>query len=434
MLAGDSGDFPTSFVFSFELSGRVDTSRLKLAVERCVERHPLMFSTIDSNQKNWCFRPELASSVFVADDMNSSSLRTIDLFTEIGLRIIVADKDASSSEILFVFHHACVDGLGALQFIQDVGAAYETEPTTPGQTPESQEADRAIEYLRKHRRSYGGNRWLHMLRWPLDLFGMLWSFEMIFNRPTPFQPQKSIRENLDSGEVDSSERQTGSLAISNQDLSLTLEQTQTVMRSCKREGQTLNDRVMEAFFFGIQAWNEEFHPENAGGLTRLLIPMNLRKSKPQSAANMVAMVNFDRVSSRWKSRDRFRKWLRMEMGWVKRLRVGVIANRYLQIQELLLGHWPMQRDQQKCFATCLISNVGVISPAAGGAAKELYFGDLKVNNLHVVAPLRPSTNIFAVVFSFGGHLRFDVTFNSDLLTADHVQSLLDRVLVRLLDE
>ena len=103
MLAGDSRDYPMSFVFSFELAGRLDTSRLKLAVERCVKRHPLMFSTIDSKRKNWCFRPELASSVFVADDMNSSSLRTFDLSTEIGLRIIVADKDASSSEILFVF-------------------------------------------------------------------------------------------------------------------------------------------------------------------------------------------------------------------------------------------------------------------------------------------------------------------------------------------
>ena len=209
MLAGDSGDYPMSFVFSFELAGRLDISRLKPAVERCVERHPLMFSTIDSRQENWCFRPELASSVFVADDMDSSSLRTFDLSIEIGLRIIVADKDKSSSEILFVFHHACVDGLGALQFIQDVGAAYNTQPTTPDQTAESQEANQAIEYLRKYRRSYGGNRWLHMLRWPFDLFGMLWSFEMIFNRPTPFQPQESIRENPDRGDADISERASG---------------------------------------------------------------------------------------------------------------------------------------------------------------------------------------------------------------------------------
>ena len=55
----------------------------------------------------------------------------IDLASEIGLRISV-DADSDRADVLFEFHHACTDGIGAVQFIGDLLAHYGQLTTRDG--------------------------------------------------------------------------------------------------------------------------------------------------------------------------------------------------------------------------------------------------------------------------------------------------------------
>ena len=433
MLAGDTPAFPMSFVFEFELDGHVDETILNHAIKRCVSRHPLLFSILDQSKKRWQFRPDLAPSVGFDD--YDSALR-FDLKTEVGLRVVVSTTDQGRQRIGFVFHHACSDGLGALGFIRDFAQSCSGNSATSDDSF-SQSASSSIDYLRRSRNSYGGKRLLHLLRWPIDLLGMSWSLEMILHRPASISPvpTPNPREFL-GGDVDTMESSCGhSSNTSNIDAVLTPDESARARQLSKSASQTLNDRVMFAWFMAIEDWFTKYNPEKSGSLIRLMVPMNLRNQASRSAANMVAIVNFDRKVGRWNSVRRFQEILKIEMQVVKRLRAGVIANRYLQLQKLILGSWPMQTDRNRCVASCFVSNFGDISRLlAERPGHSFQFGNVLAVKFRAITPLRPNTNVFVSLFSFKKRLNFGLTYNANVLNETQARFLLDGALRHLLTD
>ncbi len=421
MLAGDSNEFPMSFVFELKLDGQIDVARLNQAIRDCVTRHPLLFSTLDAQRKHWRFDRDLVKPIETLD--YHTALR-FDLTRECGLRVIVPDLNGNCHRIGFVFHHVCTDGMGAFHFISDVAQAYR-QSNSNDSTPASHGL--VIQHLKRFRASYGGNRLLHFLRWPLDIIGMPWSLEMILNRPSPVEPEQPLPIE------DESAGRSG--RTGNAELTLTLAQTSQAKQISKSAGQTLNDRVMQSLFFAIEDWNKKFNPGRSGSLIRLMVPMNLRSSPSESAANMVAMVNFDRKVGRWNSTHWFRKILKLEMSAVKRMRAGVTANRYLQLQKMAIGRWPMQENTDRCFATCTLSNLGDVSRMIGtDSTRTIRFGDCSATGFRAITPLRPNTNVFVCVFSFSGQLNLNVTFNSAVLDKTHIEFLLESLQSHLLQD
>ena len=350
-----------------------------------------------------------------------------DLSSEVGLRVLV-NSSGENQTIGFVVHHACVDGMGAFQFMQDVAIAYgmcenqanEAEPIQP---------EIAVKYLRKYRDSNGGNRLLHFLRWPFDLLAMVSALEMLVNRPKPIElangGQRIVDQIVDGFESDLKTTETIEML-------LTDNETKRAKRNGKANGQTLNDRVVESVFLAIEDWNKAHNPPNAGSLIRLMVPMNLRQAPVVSAANMVAMVNLDRRVGRWKSLVKFRQWLKREMNLIKFTRSGVTANRFLKLQKLMFGRWPMQETSNPCLATCLVSNFGDIfrafrSDAVRASDNRLRFGELPIVSFRTVTPLRSGSNVFIGLFSYAGQLSFNVTYNSRVLERHHVEHLMDSV-------
>lgn len=422
MLESDSPDYPMSFVFEFELAGQLDSKRLERAIERCVSRHPLLFATVDAGQKHWRFSRLLTPLVQPGE--YGRALR-FDLTSENGLRVVVPGPATEARRIGFVFHHACVDGLGAFLFISDVAESYGDDSDAVAQ-PSPQVA---ISFLKRFRSSYGGSRLFHCLRWPVDLIGMLWSLELVLNRPTPVEPELPIpvaEENSEGfrfGRADQVDR------------IFTRKQTARVRQLSRSVGQTLNDRVIQSVFLGIDEWNSQFNPVRQGSLIRLMVPMNLRRGPSISAANMVAMVNLDRKVGRWKSAKWFRRILRLEMLAVKRLRAGVTANRYMQLHRAILRRWPLQDHHDRCWTSCLVSNLGDLSRLLGNnPAGTFHFGDVTATNFRVIAPLRPNSNIFVGVFSYLDRLNLNLTFNAHVLDKTHIEFLLDSIERHLLQD
>ncbi|MFT5300191.1 MAG: hypothetical protein ACI87E_005151 [Mariniblastus sp.] len=435
MLAGDSYAFPMSFVFELELVGTLDRQRLSRAMTRCMGLHPILFSRLSDDGKRWVYSPPRSvKAQLVVDEEDYRSALRFDLDSEIGLRCLIRESSPGHWKIGFAIHHACTDGLGAFQFIQDVSVAYRNDVDVETASPNP---DESIEYLRRHRNSYGNHRFWHWLRWPIDLVGMVWTLEMFMNRPGAIVPcsadgfskARTSHSNQKHGE-NAPARDFDSLRFK-----LTQEETTHAKRLAKLAGQSLNDRILESVFLAIQDWYEAFNPDQSNSLIRLMVPMNLRKSSTASAANMVAMVNFDRKIGRWRSKKWLRKLLIWEMKAVKRMRAGVTANRFLQLQYFLLGKWPMQARHDRCFATGLVSNLGELSRTLERDAKgATCFGTLAVEGFHCVAPLRHHSNVFFAVFTYLDQLHFSLTFNAGILEPTHVESLMEKVRSHLLHE
>ncbi len=430
MLADDTAEYPMSFAFEMKFDRPVEGPRLESAAAECAVRHPLLFSRLAENGKRWIFDAGLVPRLTRGD--LHQSLR-FNLRTSSGLRLLVPDDDAAANQLAFVFHHACVDGLGALQFIRDVLDRYSGSPAPSSDSrPNPDLLASSVRYLARHRSSAGRNRLVHFLRWPVDLAGMLWSLEMIFNRPRPIQPATAIER--PAAGVTSPAATGASLDCTLKQI-FSPEESHRIKQLGRASGQTVNDRIMEAFFLAIQTWNERFNPDHAESLVRLMIPVNLRGKPPVSAANMVAMVNFDRSPGRWKSASWFRKILRLEMRVVKFVGAGITANRYLWLQKKWFGHWPMQTNQGRCLASCLLSNLGNLAHRLGGdVSRPIRFGELEMSGFRVIAPLRQNSNLFLCVYTHEHCLHMDATFNPAILDGRHTQILLEAARMHLLSD
>ncbi len=413
MLAGCSREHPSSFAFELEVNGPVDREQLNKALKHCSQHHPLLFSLLDQDSKNWQYDEE--AEPVIQDGVGQKDL-SFDLKNEFGLRLFISDSDLNKSNLEFVFHHACTDGIGAICFIKDV-AKYYNDSAELNDSSKSAPNNETFQYLRKFRTSYGRNRFLHLLRWPLDLLAMLWSFEMVFNHPVPIKSDSACESNQDNPISPSTQNQT--IACE-----LTPEQTRRVKTQSKAAGLTVNDRIICSVFAAIDDWNKKFNPSASDKLIRIMIPMNLRVAQPASAANMVAMINVDRRVGKWKSKRWFQRLLSKEMSIVKKLQAGITANRFLQLQKQFLGRWPMQEDQQSCFASCVVSNLGDLSSQLG---QNFQFGNSRLVAFRLRAPLREHTNVFIAAFSLADQLNFNVTFNSKYLNQFQSEFLLDLI-------
>ena len=130
MALDDTDAYPMTFVLLIKLKGNLLREPFQHAVHIALKRHPLLASRIcHIPGKGTCWVPvaTAAPQLFWGNSQLSQhfALREaavwerIDLAREIGLRISV-DADSDRADVLFGFHHACTDGIGAVQFIGDL--------------------------------------------------------------------------------------------------------------------------------------------------------------------------------------------------------------------------------------------------------------------------------------------------------------------------
>ena len=130
MLADDRPQWPMSFFLRLELRGQYDPAILTSALTAALARHPLLASLLADDGGGglqWVAGPGVPPPVSFARagcELDFPEGRQIDLRRRIGVRVWVRSDGADEWTLWLQFHHACCDGLGAMQFVGDVLAAY----------------------------------------------------------------------------------------------------------------------------------------------------------------------------------------------------------------------------------------------------------------------------------------------------------------------
>lgn len=127
MLADDTPDYPMTFFIEIGVTGKLDRSAFEAACKTANERHPLLSSIVVRSWGRLHWVPARSFTIInwceTATGMPSHSERWINLRTNPGVRIWV-QCGPNSCRIVFQFHHASTDGIGAIQFIGDIIAFY----------------------------------------------------------------------------------------------------------------------------------------------------------------------------------------------------------------------------------------------------------------------------------------------------------------------
>jgi hypothetical protein len=426
MLADDRADYPMTFFLRLHFRGRFDRERLDTALTSALRWHPLLAARIQGrveSRTSRLFWVDAAASkpqvVWQSDGARHEFAGglPIDLMRETGLRLWFFETEAAT-ELLLQFHHACCDGLGALQFVETLLECYESRDRLgPPSEWESRHA------LRQQVGRPGGSAWKAPLYWLGT--GVSRIRRYFRSKPAPLavprdaQGERQIHEDslpaLVSHQFDESE--TSRLRI-----------------AAKRLHVASNTLLVRDLFLALDEWNHFCDEGGMGRPLRIVMPVNLREGMRELPAfNAVSLAFIDRCPGELADPELLLAGIEREVGEAKALRRGLAFIPMLRI----LGKFPhgmcscLRAD--RCLGSAVFSNLGVVLAGSRlpGAKGLVHTGGLVLTKFEAAPPVRPGTHASLAASIYGGALTIALCYDAQRLTAESGRAMLDLFVRRL---
>jgi len=421
MLVDDCPAYPMNFFARLKFSGRFDREKLNEALGVAVSRHPLLHRRVEEDKRGrlqWVAAEEDMPAVEWIDVNEADAYprcRGLDLSRRTGLHVRgLAGEE--SEDLLLQFHHSCCDGMGAFQFIEDLLVLY---AMACGNAPEEVSPRPLDEWLLRGRGRFHLSplKFLRML--PDQAVGLLGARQFLMRRPIPVVPHEPPERDETPGEAYPSTCTS----------CLTEDETAKLRAAAKRLGKTVNDLLLGDLFLAMNDWRKPEGFSDEDGWLRLSVPMNLRAEadRHMPAANVVSMVFLDRKGEDFADAGRLLDGISEEMQLIKRRRLGFTFVLSLAASRFLPGGLRRQVKTDRCTATAVITNLG--SPAEHMPLTDdrgrIIVGDMVLESMELLAPLRPYTIAAFAAFTYAGKLCVTLHHDARYMDKSQATGLLD---------
>lgn len=426
MLRDDRADYPMTIFMRLQFSGCLVPAALDEAVETATARHPLLRAQIRATRWgrfSWHDASQGPPRVRWGQAVNGSgypAAKSIDLFSEPGLRIWGIEVPSGTSLVLQL-HHACCDGKGLLQFVADLMTAYAKRVSPSSDLPDL--ADLPPEALRQ--RGTLGLTGIQLLRkFSSQIIGLQGIGQFFFRRAAPvLAGPKTLPRQLPS---------TFPSAITRR---LAADDLQRLNACVQEAGVTVNDWLIRDLFLALADFQSRHQPGVEEGWMRISIPVNLREAStvPMPAANIVSMVFPERRHRDCRDPKRLLSSIHDEMQRIKRYQLGLTFVLSLQALRLLPSGISWLTGGDDCATTSVLSNLGndlsrIALPRRDG---RIAVGNATLDDVEALVPLRSGTaGTFAVIFYAGAMqvcLHYDVRRLSCAQATDLIDTFLGQV-------
>jgi hypothetical protein len=338
------------------------------------------------------------------------------------------------------FHHAAVDGLGALSFLGDWFAAYDAvvapqrgtrlrslrpemlhtrgRPTLENNRPSVGPVAAGSQPVESSPAgSVGGSAGVRP--------GGTWQavrevVRFLFRRVTP------VAAAAGDGGVGS--RLAGESAPPLCWLRLSEVQSSGLRRTAESAGVTLNDWVMRALLEALLRWNRQ--RDRPGRWYRIMMPVNLRDRQQQRmpAANRIGFAFIDRDLTRCGDREALLRGLAEENAFIRGTGITTLFLQSLDTALRIPGAMRLLTRGGGAGATAVLSNVGdptrrfhsKLSTARG----RLRVGQLVLEEFAGAPPTRPGTNASFLLSQYAGEVTLSVTYARGVLGRESAERLL----------
>jgi NRPS condensation-like uncharacterized protein len=422
MLADDRPAYPMNIVLRLRFSGRLDRTMLESALATALARHPLLTAVVRRCGRRWIWTAaERLAAIRWLDVPPAEALpelAPLDVRVAPGIQLSVCERPRQVDLVLQV-HHACCDGLAVATFVEDLLTAYAIEhgaaticlrPLQPEQL------------ARRRRLGMGVRRFGPGL--PHPLAALRGAREFLGRASEPLVPHQT--------QATDGRPRTGYPAA----LTRRLDEVQTahLLATAKALGVTLNDLLAREVFFSLVWWRQRHAPGRTDGWLRLCLPISLRTPAHDRlpAANVVSMVFLDRRDADLRDAGRLLTSIHDQMQLIKRLGLAPTFVRSLGWRQWLPGSLERVCQTPRCLATAVFTNVGILfqrCPLADGQGR-VTAGDLVLENMDWLAPLRPLTCAALAAWTYARRLRFTLHYDPHVLTAPQAGELIENLVAR----
>lgn len=426
----DSPQHPMVIVMRTLLEGPVDICVMENAIRKVVTDNPLLRSTVDDSgwSPRWrpveCHQPVI--DVIETGDRDPSQRcapRRIDLTSQTGVQFELR-RGSARSVLVAWFHHACVDGIGAIRFLGDILAEYGIQTAAVGQEPPTvRTLDHALLRRRGTRRMPGAGRdrrapLVHTLMETFRLFGRR-AYRLV-RRPPSLQPAaNSTSPNIIQTRI------------------LDRHVTRRLKRLAAEQGVTTNDLCMLVFLDQLECWGPGNAHRSSTDLFRVLMPVSMRNPEHDriSAANVLSYVFHSYRRKQIRNTNELLASIHRKSHQMLTRNEGAAMLWGFAIARHIPGLFRFSRRLQPDFATTVLSNVGEVRrlfenrfPLKKGRAVA---GNVLIQSVDGVAPVRENTNIAMAFGTYGGELIMHVSRNTRLFSEADVDVLLDALVDRI---
>lgn len=433
MLEEDHPHYPMTFMLRFCLEGHVQADSLIAAVNDALARHPLLHSTIAPREGRlcWFYRPDL----FAPIDLNkehwlpeSPWTKPLNLTRETGLRVW-GETGPNETTVTLLFHHACCDGIGASQFLEDIAVAYARRVLPESEWPEA----RPLEQSRLRTRLEAEGRRVAALEGSLlhRIRVITWHIVRYWGQRTEPLKAKSAAPGLTTG------RRTVDTGI----LSGVIEKPvfRKLREYAKDSGVMLNDILVRDLMQTLASYNDASGGKLSRGRICILVPTSLRGPGDDQlpATNVVSYVFLSRSRRELRSLPTTLKTLNDEMAFVHQVQGGWLFIEVLNVLARLpsILRWPVRRSRATCMSTSVLSHLGNLLNSIGGRLGTVNglvrVGNVVMKSVECVPPLRRQTNAAVATYVFNGQLVVSMRTDPYTFNAAESQSLLQQFLERL---
>lgn len=420
MLFDDRPDQPMVFYLQLNFFGGLDRSAFEQSLRNVLVRHPLFQTVVNEVDGSDCFvHAEHSPPHVIWDDQETSGEANcfINLREEVGLRIRVT-HDEEQARVLFTFHHCCTDGVGAVQFIEDLLADYTAELSPEYRRPELRPVNRS---LLAGRGRHGLNWFGRLLRFPLDLLALVGIAQFFGNRPAAIESKTESTLSAGSALPHSVSRRISQARLAD------------LKTAAKRAGVTLNDLLIRDLLLAIDAWNARHNAEACGRCLRVSVPVNLRLPADAElpATNVVSMVFVDRRVKATTKAAWLLKSIRIDTWFIKRFRLALVFTWIVEALGACRGGFAKLLSREGSLATAVLSNLGTQfhDLPLGYLGNRVIVGDALLDSITFLPPVRRGTNAALGVVTYGGELMVSMQF-----APAAISRLLADDLLRLFDE
>ncbi|MHC1578765.1 MAG: condensation domain-containing protein [Dehalococcoidia bacterium] len=426
LLALDSANEPMLFRLILNLGGEIDSGRLSQAILSAQQAHPVMRTILHS--RNWRLSREIQEDSQKAvlsvagqaelqntsyDDYLSSWMnQPLNIREEFPVRVLLVKKDARESSVVFTFHHSVADALRALIFVRKVIQSYNGEgcgdSKSPGGIYINRKGDELLELAHNWRSKVGHyyERMISSLFYRFVVAAFLLPTRVFHDKRGQWEGIHFRSENITSSEFEK------------------------IQSKSKSVGVTLNDIFLAACFRTVEKWNR-LHGKGSKRI-RIMVPVDIApKTSEEKISNQVSFVS---LSTRPEDRTEPAELLRRVSRNMAHMRKNGTAfamvyflyfcSRFpLPVMKAIARFFMITRTYVD---TTVVSNLGVIWPAASGVARgESRMGGAEIIAVECIVPAVRTMGMSICVNTYNENLNVCLAYRTSSFSDEKAQEFLD---------
>lgn len=423
MLVDDRPSHPMVFVMAAQLSGTFQQTALQQALDELIQCHPLLRCCVaEIAGHGWCWMPlanlgTAATGVgwleWIDGDEASVAefvpqVRSMDLTSAAGLQVVVRASPTRARLILYI-HHVCCDGIGGIQILGELLARY-------GQKTGAADAKRPVfdeprkELLLERENYDGGHATAERQKKTLKkTVGKI--SRLLLRKPVTLAPSV----------VSSALPSSATRAPAILEAVIPKAAHRKLRAVAATHDVSINDLFIAQFLLHIRRWNSKILPENGKKWIRLSIPVSMRTRihDHMPVANVVSYAFVTRRQHECDDLDALLKSIHRQTGDVVFNREGIVCLKIFKVLRKFPRGMKMFLGLKSCLSTAVLANVGDIRRRFNGRFPlnngKWIAGDVLVERVTGVAPVRPNTRAAVSIGEYAGELSISLRTDAALI-------------------